>query len=394
MLNELINHNADLKRLHADGYEIAILHGHLTISNVPYVAADKTVKKGSLVSTLSLSGGDKTIKPSGHVVYFTGEHPCDCNGVELEGLHHGVYDTTIVPDIIIERSFSSKPRQGYRDYHHKMTTYIGMLEVHAQQIEPEVTSRTYSVISPDVSESPFEYLDNASGISGISEIALRVVNQKIGIIGLGGTGSYLFDMVAKTYVSEIHLFDKDDMLQHNAFRCPGAVSKSALQERQSKVFYYAEKYKVFHRGVIPHAEHITEQNLSKLDNLDFIFICIDCDSAKKIIVEYLIASKKPFTDVGIGIRIDEGTKKLRGLVRTTMSTPENRETFNKFVDLSEVSKEKEEDIYATNIQIAELNALNACYAVIKWKKYYGVYVCDGDAMHSLYNISDNRMTND
>ena len=33
----------------------------------------------------------------------------------------------------------------------------------------------------------------------------------------------------------------------------------------------------------------------------------------------------------------------------------------------------EDDEYATNIQIADLNALNALMAVIKWKKLSGFY---------------------
>jgi hypothetical protein len=36
--------------------------------------------------------------------------------------------------------------------------------------------------------------------------------------GLGGTGSYILDLVSKTPVNEILLFDSDDFLQHNAFR--------------------------------------------------------------------------------------------------------------------------------------------------------------------------------
>ena len=50
--------------------------------------------------------------------------------------------------------------------------------------------------------------------------------------------------------------------------------------------------------------------------------------------------------------------------------------------------------YANNIQIAELNALNAALAVIKWKKLRGVYVDLEDEHHSTFTIDGNSMIND
>jgi tRNA A37 threonylcarbamoyladenosine dehydratase len=47
---------------------------------------------------------------------------------------------------------------------------------------------------------------------------------------MGGTGSYILDLVAKTAVMEIHLFDGDDFNQHNAFRAPGAASLEDLEK--------------------------------------------------------------------------------------------------------------------------------------------------------------------
>jgi hypothetical protein len=48
--------------------------------------------------------------------------------------------------------------------------------------------------------------------------------------------------------------------------------------------------------------------------------------------------------------------------------------------------------YDSNIQIAELNAFNACLAVIKWKKLYGFYLDLEHEMHSVYQIDGNVLT--
>lgn len=57
---------------------------------------------------------------------------------------------------------------------------------------------------------------------------------------LGGTGSYALDLVAKTHVVEIHLFDADLLRPHNAFRFPGAISPGILDRGITKVKYVSE----------------------------------------------------------------------------------------------------------------------------------------------------------
>ena len=70
----------------------------------------------------------------------------------------------------------------------------------------------------------FLYEDTASSRADIVTINSKLKSLRIGIVGLGGTGSYVLDFVAKTPVKEIHLFDGDTFDQHNAFRAPGAAS--------------------------------------------------------------------------------------------------------------------------------------------------------------------------
>lgn len=389
MLPQLISHNDDLKRLFDDGYELSIVGGQLVVSNVPYVAADRTVKRGALVSELCLNA-DKTQPPNTHVIKFTGDHPCDKEGKELAYMVHSTNREAIGDRIEVTRSFSCKPTTGvYANYYDKVTTYASMISVHAQQIEPDATARTHAVTQIDEPDSPFRYLDNASGLAGISEIAQRVAGQKVGIIGLGGSGSYVLDLLAKCWIAEIHLFDGDDLIQHNAFRCPGAVPAETLLSRPMKADHYAKMYDSFRKGVISHPYFLNDTNVAELDALDFIFICIDKGSVKKIIVEHLEALGKSFIDVGMGIEIVDG--KLLGVVRTNTSTPKNRETFQKYVRFGDGDPDA---AYTKNVQIVELNALNACLAVIKWKKLNGIYLDLEGEMNSNYTVDGNHMSNE
>jgi len=80
------------------------------------------------------------------------------------------------------------------------------------------------VITTDEDESVFKYIDTASSRAGINVPTQKLELARIAIVGVGGTGSYVLDLVAKTPVKEIHLFDGDVFLSHNAFRAPSAAS--------------------------------------------------------------------------------------------------------------------------------------------------------------------------
>ena len=60
------------------------------------------------------------------------------------------------------------------------------------------------------------------------------------------------------------------------------------------------------------------------------------------------------------------------------------------VDFSEES----DDVYNTNIQIAELNAINATMAVIKWKQYFKVYMDNNRKQQAIYVIEEGEIAHE
>jgi hypothetical protein len=53
--------------------------------------------------------------------------------------------------------------------------------------------------------------------------------------------------------------------------------------------------------------------------------------------------------------------------------------------------DRPDDIYRANIQIAELNALNACLAVIRFKQLRGFYFEDAPLYNLLYGVGDMKI---
>ena len=397
MSRPLIAHSPDLRRLAEEGYEFEIRDGLLLVHHVPYVNETREVKLGTLVSTLVLAG-DVTTTPETHTVHFIGEKPCDEQGRVLTGVVHSSGRQTLADGVEVDHMFSSKPAPtseapaGYRDYHEKLTSYINMLLGPAQALDPSASAQTFQGGNETESDSVFVYSENASVRAGIGGATQKLKIDRVAIIGLGGTGAYIFDLLAKTPISEIHLFDGDVFLQHNAFRSPGAATIEELRQLLPKVIYLRDRYAPMRRGIIAHPAPITENNVEGLREMDFVFLALDHGPSRKLIIERLEAWDRSFIDVGMGLGSTDGDS-IEGLVRVTTSTPSQRRHVwdNGQVPFGEPDPN---NIYERNIQVADLNMLNAVLAVIKFKKLVGFYV-DLEREHTtFYGIDVNDLVNE
>ncbi len=392
MSHQLISRNPDLKRLRDEGYDLEIRSSFLLVKDIPYFNSGKEVKRGVLVSELNLAG-DQTVPPSTHVAHFCGDHPCDVNGDHIEKIKNASQRTMVCEGLVIDHTFSAKPvpEGRYRDFHHKVETYVGLISGPAESVQPNISAKTFPIYVPAEEESVFNYLDTASSRAGIDALSSKLKIGKVAIIGLGGTGSYILDLIAKTPISEIHLFDGDVFLNHNAFRSPGASSIENLKKKQLKAAYFRDLYSKMHRHIFAHDFYVDSSNVGELKDMNFVFLSLDNGEAKKLIIQSLMEWNVPFIDVGMGVNQNEGS--LFGQVRTTacVAGQQDAERIKQRIPLSQADENNE---YSTNIQIADLNALNATLAVIKWKKICGFYK-DLDREHySAYMIDGNTLVND
>jgi hypothetical protein len=389
MSHQLISHSPDLKKLQDQGYEVSIIAGtYLLVSSVPYLSPTGEVKVGTLVSKLELAG-DRTVNPvQDHVVYFIGEHPHNADGGIVTAIQHSTQGQLLHEGLQINHTFSNKfPDRLYGDYFEKITRYINIISSQAEAVDSKFTAKTFKPIESPDPEIVFHYYDTNSSRAEINIMSSRFAGQKIAIVGLGGTGSYILDHVAKTPVSEIHLYDEDVFLQHNAFRSPGAADIEKLKEKPKKVQYFTEMYSRMHKYITPHDFNISKATIEELSSMSFVFICIDKGEAKKEIMEYLTSKKIPFVDTGIGVEIVDD--KLRGSVRQTLFTEGDSQYLYNWISLFDEGN----DEYAQNIQISDLNSLNACLAVIKWKKVFGFYHDTIKEYTSSYDIDVNSLFN-
>lgn len=384
-----ISHSEDLLRLRDEGVEYSLVKGTLlVVRNVPYLNHEVMLNSGTLIIPLSITG--TTLQPPpDHTAHWKGEQPCYSDGTFIPGLVSCPERRDFGEGIISDFFLSRKPVENngrYLSYYDKVTQHLAMISTPALEQYPD-ECREKACVVPQGEDLPFIYGDTNASRAKITGVSERLEGQIVAIVGLGGTGMYLLDFLAKCPVAQIHLFDDDFYSNHNAFRTPGAASLDILNQHLSKVQYAADMYGKMKRRIIPHKEKIGPENISHLDVMDFVFICVDSNASRNMIAKYLADHEKPFVDSGLGLEIVNN--RIVGQVRVTTAFPGHYDHLRDALG----SMGGEDDPYASNIQIAELNAMAAIESIIRWKKLLEFY---GDTSSTLdlncvYSVQTNTI---
>lgn len=380
MLSTLVNHNADIKLLVEKGYAVSVDSGYLVIRDIPYLDKDKNLRIGAIVSKLVYTDKVKT-QIQDHQILFCGAHPCELDGTEIKNLGGGRTTLSLSsPDLVVERTFSNRPAEGFRNHYDKIESYVTIISGPAINFH-KANPFTFRTVEPR-NDSVFNYADTLTSRAEIGDLNHSFNEEKVAIIGLGGTGSYLLDFLAKTPVGEIRGFDYDWFHVHNAYRSPGKLEEAELGKLKSYV--YQQRYGSFHKGISINSRPILSDSADDLRGITFAFVCVDKGSARKEIVELLMKLNIPFIDVGMGLSRDTGS--ISGTLRTSYFPAGSSAEMipDRAVPVTDIV----DDVYHNNIQISELNALNASIAIIKYKQLKNFYADDARGGHILFNLDN------
>lgn len=372
------------RRLLDEDYCLTFEGNHLIVEHVPYVTAEKVVAYGRLALPVVISGDTVQDDSGDHRIWFVGGQPCDEHGQPLPGPTPEAH--AITENLMANFMISSKPKRTgvFATTYDKVASYVRVLSHPAKALDPGVTATPGAgwVEVPD--DLPFVYPDTGTARAGLAAMNAKFRGQRIGIIGLGGTGSYILDQVAKTWVDAIELFDGDVLDNHNAFRSPSAVDIEDLILRPNKAEYFSRVYSHMHTGVTAHPQFITADSLELLENCTFVFMAAADAEEKPVILAWLREKRIPAIEVGMGIR-DEGGR-LSGLLAAVNHFPERPAMPSPIA--TGVANE-----YDRNIQTADLNCLNAMLAVVNWKKYVTYYAEFDPADETVYRIFTGTIRN-
>ena len=269
-------------------------------------------------------------------------------------------------------------RKGSRDNPKKDESANELIHRYAKQIigaaysDPSFSLRT---------QGPFKIPNTFEARASLGPVQDRVRGQRVAIIGLGGTGSYVLDLVAKTPVKEIHLLDSDEVDWHNLMRAPAAPTDEEIEAiregRLAKVDYYHPKYTPLRYGIFTHALKVDSPSIFaeflSAHPIDFAFVCIDQltdgDSARQdVVYSSLSGSGIPFVDSGVSITLVD--RAVKGSVTTSYYAGGSAEWEGAIPNAKIVG-----DVPGyRNVQLPEVNALAASLAVLEWRRRTGQYV--------------------
>lgn len=386
MLNTLANHNPDIKKLIVKGYAVSMDTNNLVIRDIPYLDSGKQLQVGAFVSKLVFIDSNR-VKLDDHQMYFCGGHPCEIDGSQIRNLGGGPMTMPLSSrDLVVQRSFSNKPANGFKDLFEKVESYMTIICGPAMELY-KTSPFTFRIVEENA-QSVFKYRDTLTSRAEIGDLSSLFHNELVAIVGLGGTGAYLLDFLVKTPIAGIRGFDLDPYHVHNAYRSPGMLSQDDFGKEKAEV--YQRRYEGFRHGVELRKKFIDAESIEEFQGVTFAFVCVDKGASRKGIFELLVKLKIPFIDVGMGLQRDNGP--ISGTTRVTYFPPElAQEILSKdLVPMTDLP----DDVYKNNIQISELNALNACLAIIKYKQVRGFYADNKSYHHLLYTIDNSTIMGD
>jgi molybdopterin/thiamine biosynthesis adenylyltransferase len=391
VFQKLVSHNPDLQKLVERGYAVAFDSNHLIVRDIPYLGPVGSLKTGAIVTKLEFIDLER-VKQFDHQIFFAGSVPHSVDGTPIANLGGGPVSVSLgagAEDISIERSFSNKRKVAgalvdFDDFFQKIQHYVSLISGPAMELH-DVDPYTFRAVENVVPDSVFKFHDTLTSRAEIGDLTSRLEDDVIAVIGLGGTGSYVLDFLIKSRVKEIKGFDADKFHVHNAYRIPGKTEESEFDKSKAEVLQ--QRYDNFRTGLSLEHKFIDETCSEDFEGVTFAFVCVDKGSSRSAIIQLLISLHIPFIDVGMGLSRKSGP--LSGMARVVYFPTDQAEDIRDkgLVELADV----EANIYRTNIQISELNAINACMAVIKFKQIRGFYLEKNPSYHLLFNLGEMKL---
>lgn len=372
------------------GFPVTVSEDEVKAENVPCLL------KGGVIGscTIRQSRDPKTGKPdnriggSSHVVRITTPEQFDGCVYEVTGQRIENYidgDGKTWSDISIHKGWAGSPEkdESAQDSVHRYANHI---------VGAAMAAANTGTESPG-SSGPFKIPNTFEARAAIAPIQDRIRDQRVAIIGLGGTGAYVLDLLAKTPVSQIHLLDSDHLGWHTFMRAPGAPTDNEIKRvrrgRVDKVAYYHAKYGELRKGIHAHSFRVEDSawlaGFLSEHSIDYVFVCIDqrtdSDSPRQdVVYEALTEAGVPFIDSGVSITIENDT--ICGSITTSTYSSGSLKWQN---SIPNARVDGELPVYR-NVQLPEVNALAAALALMEWRRRTGQYVSESTSFLHKFRI--------
>ena len=330
---------------------------------------------------------DKRIGRAAHAIQVTIDGEYDGRVYYADGTPIGSYlngDGKTWSNISIKRGALGSPEEDETPY--------DLLHRYAKGVVGAAWEAKCSDVAALAMPGPFHIPNTFEDRAAIAPVQDRIRGDRIVIIGLGGTGAHLLDFIAKTPVSEIHLLDSDCVDSHTLMRAPGAPTAAEIERVLAgsllKVDYYCSKYAAFRDGIHPHPERVESPSMFAEfvsdHSIDFVFVCIDQLtegdwSRQDDVYRAVSEAGVPFIDSGVSITLEDCA--VKGAV-TTSGYEAGSDAWKAIPNgrlLGDAPGYR-------NVQLPEVNAAAATFAVMEWRRRTGQYVSETPSFYQKFRL--------
>jgi molybdopterin/thiamine biosynthesis adenylyltransferase len=148
----------------------------------------------------------------------------------------------------------------------------------------------------------------------------RLEEIRVGIVGLGGTGSVVCEQLAHLGIQDFLLVDPDQVEESNLNRLVGAtssdlgVSKVAVAERMIQRIRPSSRVSI-------RIDSVLKAKVARdLADVDFLFCCTDSHGSRAVLNQFAYQYLVPTIDMGVAITVEKGA--VTNIVgRTQLLTP-------------------------------------------------------------------------
>ena len=190
--------------------------------------------------------------------------------------------------------------------------------------------------------------------------------ERVAIIGLGGVGAWIADIVVKADPREVHGWDHDCIEPKNILRMPGGLDPNVWTGR-TKADWFQETYSLIHTNVHGHNVRVLLENVQEvIGGTTFAFVAVDEADDRMMICEVLAKAGIPFVVAGLSlVRKDKQVKISMRIVTAHVGVPSWREA------IPQVGQAGQDDY--GSLELPDVYSMTAGLAVQSWRKVRGQF---------------------
>lgn len=211
-----------------------------------------------------------------------------------------------------------------------------------------------------------------------------VAQERVGIVGLGGVGAWIADLVVKADPREVHGWDYDYIEPKNILRMPGGLDPNVWIGRP-KADWFRETYSVIHTNVHSHNEKVLPENMQDvIERTTFGFVAVDDANDRMMVCDGLANAGIPFVVAGLSpVRKDKRVKVSMRIVTAHVGVPSWRDA------IPQVGQAGQDDY--GSLDLPDVYSMAAGWAIQSWRRMRGQYWQEQREECLNYSASDQSL---